>query len=278
VAEVYALFGLELRKVKSDFDKHKKEPPLPTGQPRFAGAALWARSLLLRIQADYNALMSAQYLAANSHDVEDATSNFQQLSAVLEAYIRSCHLEWIDSMHQAAHEQANLADRLNRPLMTKQGDELVAKGGHKGGHSLVARKSSGHLESNFDKHLLRLFNEVRFWQKFHGDFPIPYIAHEMYLQQDSLRVLRESVMLVVRDYNAIVDELSNPDERRLFFEHLRRVDRKISPGLGKLNWADRHIKDWFVRVCRQKCQEVYDQGTSHKSRRHAVRAWRGWGC
>ena len=32
----------------------------------------------------------------------------------------------------------------------------------------------------------------------------------------------------------------------------------LSPGLGKLSWADQHIKDWFVRVCRGKCQEVYD--------------------
>lgn len=240
VAEVYALFAQELRKVKMDFDAHKKEPPLPTGQPRYAGAALWAKSLHLRIQADFNSLMSAAYLCTSAHDVEDATANYEALSSVLEAFIRQCHLDWIDSMHAAAQEQANLADRLNRPLMTKQGDEPALRG-QKGGQSLVARKSSGHLESNFDKHLLRLFNEVRFWEKFHGDYPIPYIAHEMYLQQDALRVLRESVMLVVRDYNSIIDALT-PEERRLFFEHLRRVDRKISPGLAKLSWADRNIK------------------------------------
>jgi len=253
VAEVYALFALELRKVKSEFDKHKKDPPLPTGQPRYAGAALWAKSLLSRIQTDYNALTGAAYLCSNQHDLEDAANNFQQLNSVLDAYIRQAHVDWLDSMTQATAQQSN-ADRLNRPLMTK-GEEVI--GTRKGGQSLVARKSTGHLESNFDKHLLRLFNEVRYWQKFHGDYPIPYIAQEMYLQQDALRVLRESVMLVVRDYNSIVDEL-NDDERRLFAEHMKMVDRKIAPGLSKLNWAEKSVKEWFVRTCRQKCQEVYD--------------------
>jgi len=264
VSEVYAMFAQEVRKVKTEFDRHKKEPPLPPGQPRFAGAALWAKALLKRIAADHAALTNAAYLCSNPHELEEATTNFQQLSSVLESYIRQCHLDWINSMHQASQEHATLSDRLNRPLMNRSGEEGMSFVGgsatrpiQKGGHSLVARKSTGHLESNFDKHLLRLFNEVRYWEKFHGDFPIPYIAHEMYLQQDALRVLRESVMLVVRDYNTIIDALSN-EERRLFQEHLRRVDRKISPGLNKLSWAEKHIKDWFVKTCRTKCQEVYD--------------------
>ena len=69
-------------------------------------------------------------------------------------------------------------------------------------------------------------------------------------------MLRESVMLVVRDYNTILDALSLED-RRLFAEHLRRLDRKISPGLGKLTWADKHIKVRHASQCKpQTCTET----------------------
>ena len=98
---------------------------------------------------------------------------------------------------------------------------------------------------------------MRFWDKFHGDFQTPYVAHEMSLQQNPLRVLRENVMLVVRDYNRIIDALST-EERRLFFEHLRRLDRKIAPGLTSLSWGEKHIQDWFIKGCRASCQSLFD--------------------
>jgi dynein heavy chain len=99
--------------------------------------------------------------------------------------------------------------------------------------------------------------QVRYWDKFKGDFPIPYVAHEMFLQQEDLRVVRENVMLVVRDYNTIIDALST-EERRLFMEHLRRVDRKIHPGLSNMSWSEKHIEDWFVKGCRTNCHSLYD--------------------
>jgi dynein heavy chain len=49
--ELWQMFKEELKQVKSDFDKHKKDPPVPHGWPRYAGAALWAKTLLIRINA-----------------------------------------------------------------------------------------------------------------------------------------------------------------------------------------------------------------------------------
>ena len=59
-----------------------------------------------------------------------------------------------------------------------------------------------------------------------GEFNIPYVTHGVAQRAESLRILRENIMLVVSDYNRILDALS-PDERRLFADHLRRVDRKV---------------------------------------------------
>lgn len=42
--------------------------------------------------------------------------------------------------------------------------------------------------------------------------------------------MRENVMLVVRAYNDIIRDMS-PDERRLFLDHIRKLDRRIGQGI-----------------------------------------------
>ena len=115
----------------------------------------------------------------------------------------------------------------------------------------------GHLECNFDKPLLRLFTEVRAWAKLHSDFPAPYAALEATAQAEPLRAMREKVMALVRAHNAIIDALS-VEEKRLFAEHLRQVDRIVTPGLSKITWTQKpHVKDWFLSNALAKCREVY---------------------
>ena len=279
VVELFVLFANEVKAVKGEFDRHKKDPPLLAGQPRYAGAALWAKSLLARVEGSYFAILNASYLCSGAQ-LEEAKRLFGAFEQLVEAYVRQQHSEWVERVQLSNTGQTltSLSARLQRPLMiradTKEDQEVaqqqVASLLKQSTSSMGLRMAkSGHLEVNFDHHLLKLFNEVRYWDKFHGIYPIPYVAHEMYQHQDSLRIVREAVMLVVRDYNTIVDALPH-DERRLFTEHLRRVDRKISPGLAKLTWNEKHIKDWFVKTCREQCGRVYDIVTAFKANHAAI--------
>ena len=86
--------------------------------------------------------------------------------------------------------------------------------------SQIKQKSSNEmrlLKNNFDKTLLRLFKEVHFWDRLPGDFAIPYAATDIATgeKRKKLISLREHVMLVVRDYNKILQAL-DIDERKLF--------------------------------------------------------------
>ena len=64
----------------------------------------------------------------------------------------------------------------------------------------------GFLESNFDRDLVRLFAEVNGWDKFQGKFLVPFYAADLVAnQKDRLRVVREYVLLVVRDYNQVCE-------------------------------------------------------------------------
>lgn len=62
------------------------------------------------------------------------------------------------------------------------------------------------LECNFDSTLLILYEEMRFWYRL--GFAMPPCATEMTPKEERLRVFRENVALVVRDYNHIVNLLS----------------------------------------------------------------------
>lgn len=103
-----------------------------------------------------------------------------------------------------------------------------------------------HIENNFDKGLLRVLREVYCWEKIQGSgryaccycssvvigIVVPYSAHDLGTHREHMRVVREHVMRVVREYNEIIDALS-PVERRLFAQHLKNLDRRVAPGLQK---------------------------------------------
>merc|ERR1712151_705053 len=123
---------------------------------------------------------------------------------------------------------------------------------------LMSKTKSGLLESNFDKELLKMFQEVYYWEKIQGSgIVVPYAAHEIASQRDQLRVLREHVLRVVRDHGQIIGALA-PEERRLFLHHIRNLDRKIGPGLSKYTWNSPGIKEFFVRDSCRECNKVYD--------------------
>ena len=89
------------------------------------------------------------------------------------------------------------------------------------------------IDINFNKNLLKLFQELHYWERL--SFEIPHWVVDVYKQKALLRVLRERVLLVVRDYNRIISSLSN-EERALFRERIKVLDKKIYPAMTKQNW------------------------------------------
>ncbi|CAM9228493.1 unnamed protein product, partial [Choristocarpus tenellus] len=75
-----------------------------------------------------------------------------------------------------------------------------------------------------------------------------YVAHDICNQREKLRAQREHIMLVVRAYNSILDELM-PSERKLFADNIRRLDKRILQGMTKLTWSSKGIVEYYVRDC-----------------------------
>ena len=84
---------------------------------------------------------------------------------------------------------------------------------------------------------------------------MPHYSVEIYSKCEQLRILRENVMLVVRDYNSILTILQ-PKEIALFRERIRSLDKKLRPGLTKLTWVSEGVLEYFVVECRVHAYKV----------------------
>jgi len=81
------------------------------------------------------------------------------------------------------------------------------------------------LESNFDSELHKLIGEGIYWQKIMslGLATVPPQVSKLLTKKEQLRILRENVMLIVRDYNTIKWTIEDK-EIPLFSEHLGKLD------------------------------------------------------
>ena len=87
--------------------------------------------------------------------------------------------------------------------------------------------------ADLDKQLLSVFNEVHYWERLYME--IPYVAMEITSRRELYRVMYENVLLVVRDYNKILQALDS-EERKLFSERIAYLDKRVLLGVQRLLW------------------------------------------
>ena len=271
-ADVYSMFMTQMMDTKSHFEAHWDAPPLTPGEPPCAGAALWTRGLQARVERDWEMLCRCHFVKPPLV-VEAAGRTFDEHMTAYDDHIHKLFLRFVGPLQSA--EQAALSKRLGLPLMRRVAEEDVladeeasatGAGGRGGGAEgmeggevyrparVVARKASGLLEVNFDPELLELLQEVHYWDKFQGKFLVPFWASDLSNSlAESLRVLRDMVMTVVREYNGILRSLTS-DERALFAHMLHQLDRRVAKGLTNMQWSTSPgQREYFLRGCRRNC-------------------------
>lgn len=140
---------------------------------------------------------------------------------------------------------------------------------HNEDHKMIEllRPKAHHIECNFDRKLLKLLNEVSAWKVLIPfNIRIPNEADEFAMNnKENLRVLREYAMVVVREYNQIIDFMDE-NERNLFAEHLQATDKIIQPGITRFKWSSKSNVDSFLnRSCRTSCQDLYNKLKAFKT-------------
>ncbi|KAF6038526.1 hypothetical protein EB796_003167 [Bugula neritina] len=224
--EVYTTFNEELNAVKKELTG--KALPLPFNHPKYAGSAQWCRLLKKRIEREMMVLDRAHFLPHMGIG-EETRTQYQHLCQALDENIRKDLPEWGQTVDR------DPAKLLEVPLMARSTEQPPM------------------IDINFSKSLTKMFQEIVYWERLL--FEIPHYATDTYNKCEELRILREHVLLVVRDYNRIISALSL-EERNLFKERIKFLDKKIHPGLTKLTWGAKNISDYFIKDCRVHANRI----------------------
>lgn len=254
-AEINHMFDKEVQTIRSEFELARLSPPLRLHEPQYAGSALWAHSLSVIIKHDYDYLVRLQYVLTD-RDFGESKEDFLSLAQVIQDFKQSRYNLWLEDLNNKAKDNG-LQMRLEKPLLRRL-DE-----------SNAANKVGSEIVCNFDEDLLSLFSEVSYWEKFQGEFSIPYVAHDLCNKKEQLRTMRENVMLIVRAYNDIIRDLNN-EERRLFLDHMRKLDRRIGQGMTKLTWQNRNMIEIYVKDCCTHCHEVHSLVKEFKESKNVI--------
>ncbi|XP_070711337.1 dynein axonemal heavy chain 2 [Pempheris klunzingeri] len=217
--EMYNIFNKELKMVNKELSQRTKY--FPDHMPLKAGQAHWVRALRHRLERPMEVLQRAHFMP-ESYGHKQVVFTFGQIIQVLDEMVRRIFNEWSQNL------DGQYLKKLEQPLLMRCKDKTAK------------------LDVNFDNNLLNLFSEIHYWDR--QKFEIPQCVSDIYQDRGDLKGLRERTLLLIRDYNRIIDILS-PDELGLFRERIRFIDKKIQPGLTKLQWLSKGTSNVFIRDC-----------------------------
>jgi len=261
---VFKLFKDEIKEVEEIFESHTKQPPpMPFSHPKYGGLAIWVSSLIIRIEKSKEILDHLDNIISTEADnvttnniKEDAISKYAKLKEQLEQYIRKqLYQDWEKEIKNEINPDS-VNEKLKQNVLTwsdQKNSELPPV--LEESPLFKKQKKNGLLESNFDCDLHKVILEVQYWNKLltYG-VNLPHHLVALLQKKEQLRVLRENVMLIVRDYNNIKLTI-NDQEQLLFADHLHQLERQIEPGMRRYNWSN--PADTFVFACRKECLEVF---------------------
>nr|XP_019958870.1 PREDICTED: dynein heavy chain 2, axonemal [Paralichthys olivaceus] len=174
-----------------------------------------------RIDSSMEVLQKAHFIP-DSYSRKQLVLSYGQTVQVLDEMVKNNFHEWKRNL------DAQCLRGLEQPLLVR------------------CKHNPAKLDINFDNNLLSLFSEIDCWDRLR--FEVPQFAYDIYLEREKLRVSRERVLLLIRNYNRIIGMLS-PDELGLFRERIRLMDKKIQAGLTRLLWSSKEPAHLFTRDC-----------------------------
>lgn len=197
--------------------------------PKLAGRAFSLRLNLDRITRLCDLFTRAEWLPDNSNAVNVRTA-YEEMHRNLTKNIKELYEQWLDA------NDTDVPAKMNRTLMCR------------------STTRPGELECNIDRTLLELCEEARYFEML--GFGIPSHILQVYSKYGVLRLVLETVLCVVLDYNKILSALSK-EERVLFKALIANCERRVAPGLFKLTWANDQI-DAYTADCMKQTTQLQD--------------------
>ncbi|OEH77177.1 dynein heavy chain related protein [Cyclospora cayetanensis] len=183
-------------------------------------------------------------ISEDGKDAEQALRLYENVTDMLQTFVEKSFQEWLQEA-EAVHPSGHTIHSPDIPLFGCD-------------RHLFTRTKGGGLELNFNKELHRVLQEAHFWQYMQDQIiRLPFTVLELLKHRDRLFLLQQHILGV-------------PDERRLFQQHVGSLDRKIAPGIEKLTWNSKGIKEYFVRDAWKDCQAVCEYVTRFLYEKKAI--------
>lgn len=223
VEQLWAMFDAELDSLNKDITGLEKKHA--GCLPKFAGKSMILSIKLKKCERLKEQLVNAHYLPkVAAADVSLKT--FESTKANIKKKIEENNQQW-----------CSLIDPQPMSYMT---------------NPLINRASGGHLECNINRRILPIFDEAKHFEFM--DVPLPQVLVEIYPMARTQLIVYNKVVNVVLSYNRILDALSM-QERSLFQQHIKSMDRKIVPGIFRLTYND-ELTNEYISDCLKHLDEI----------------------
>ena len=209
-------FGADLQVVQDLFLSFRDEPTIGCNFPPIAGAIAWCKGLLDRVNNPMTKLFLMDKAIMEAEEAKEVVKQYNNLKISLEEYITQKVGEWGRDVEATAHAKLRL------PLLRRD-------------------KESKHMSVNFDKQLVRLLREVKYFLLM--DLPVPDAAMKVHEKFDFYRKLNNALARVVTVHNSILDTML-PVEEPLVRASLEIVDRTLTKGITKMDWISDGIDEF----------------------------------
>jgi dynein heavy chain len=114
-------------------------------------------------------------------------------------------------------------------------------------------ETDGMIDVNLNPKILKLMSEIHYWESL--GFDIPHYCADLYEKKDELRIINENMLAVVKEYNRIIASLSI-EERGLFKERIKNLDKRMQHGFTKLTWVKVQAADEYQTNCRRHANDL----------------------
>jgi dynein heavy chain len=116
---VYKLFMDEMKEVEEMYENYTKiSPPMPPSLPKYSGLAIWALSLLSRIESAKKAIDSLFFIPEHSNK-QEAVDKYDKLHQALDSFITKTQFDLWNRELSDKLDLENIDDKLKSPLLVR---------------------------------------------------------------------------------------------------------------------------------------------------------------
>ena len=234
IERVYRKFNTQLQQVRRKLSNNKQLGILD--QPRFSGKNIWLNNLQTKINSTINILQSASWFSVYGI-MNVSKAEYRGVMEIITRQISEVNKQWNKSLDKNSSKKLE-SYLLNANLHTQ-----------------------GTMDINFDRNLIKLVKEVEIWTTY--NFSIPSHVKGIYNKIGPTVCFLKTITKVVKDYNQIMTSLS-ADEKGLFMERIRRVDRFIWMGKNQHTWDNPDLKEWLIAV-NESMNNTFDAIVNYKN-------------